>query len=96
MGEGGNQFTVKSVIPREEVEKCSVNFVELEPGNYVYGYHICKIEGVFLIVSKPVLVRLSCVVVCRFYPVHYFLVNVFDAGQVDFVGTHCIGGSDGF
>lgn len=39
MGEGGNLFTVKPVIPQDEVGKCSVNFVELEPGNYAYGYH---------------------------------------------------------
>ena len=58
MGEGGNQFTVKSVIPREEVEKCSVNFVELEPGNYAYGYHYHEAnEEVFYIISGTGMVR---------------------------------------
>jgi uncharacterized cupin superfamily protein len=58
MGEGGNHFTVKSVIPREDVEKCSVNFVELEPGNYAYGYHYHEAnEEVFYIISGTGMVR---------------------------------------
>lgn len=52
MGEGGNKFMVKAVIPREEVGKCSVNFIELEPGNYAYGYHYHEAnEEVFYIIS---------------------------------------------
>lgn len=38
-GEGKNKFTVKPVIPAEAVNKCSANFVEVEPGNTAYGYH---------------------------------------------------------
>ena len=30
----GNKFTVKTFIPEEEVSKCRVNFVEVDPGNY--------------------------------------------------------------
>jgi uncharacterized cupin superfamily protein len=58
MGEGGNQFIVKPVIPREEVVKCSVNFVELQPGNYAYGYHYHEAnEEVFYIISGTGIVR---------------------------------------
>lgn len=58
MGEGGNQFTVKPVIPREESSKCSVNFVELAPGNYAYGYHYHESnEEVFYIISGTGIVR---------------------------------------
>ena len=48
----GNEFTVKTVIPREEVTKCSVNFIEVEPGNQAYGYHYHEMnEEVFYIIS---------------------------------------------
>ena len=58
MGEGENQFTVKPVIPRDEVGKCSVSFVELEPGNYAYGYHYHEAnEEVFYIISGTGIVR---------------------------------------
>lgn len=58
MGEGGNQFTVKPVIPQNEVRKCNVNFVELAPGNYAYGYHYHEAnEEVFYIISGIGIVR---------------------------------------
>jgi uncharacterized cupin superfamily protein len=58
MGEGGNQFTVKPVIPSEESSKCNVNFVELGPGNYAYGYHYHEAnEEVFYIISGTGIVR---------------------------------------
>lgn len=58
MGEGGNRFSVKPVVPREEVGKCSVNFVELEPGNYAYGYHYHEAnEEVFYIISGTGTIR---------------------------------------
>ena len=58
MGESGNQFTVKPVISREEVRKCSVDFVELEPGNYAYGYHYHEAnEELFYIISGTGIVR---------------------------------------
>lgn len=58
LGEGGNQFTVKPVIAREEVGKCSVSFVELEPENYAYGYHYHEAnEEVFYIISGTGIVR---------------------------------------
>ena len=54
----GNQFTVKTIIPDEETGKCRANFVEVEPGNYAYGYHYHEAnEEVFYIVSGTGVVR---------------------------------------
>lgn len=54
----GNEFTVKTVIPDEEVTKCRVNFVELEPGNYAYGYHYHEAnEEIFYIISGVGVIR---------------------------------------
>ena len=36
-GEGENQFVVRQII--DDVDKCSANFVEVNPGKYAYGYH---------------------------------------------------------
>ena len=58
MGEGGNVFTVKPVIPRADVSKCRVNFIEVDPGNYAYGYHYHEMsEEVFYIISGVGIVR---------------------------------------
>ena len=58
MGEGGNQFTVKPIIPQQEVGKCNATFVELLPGNYAYGYHYHEAnEEVFYIISGTGIVR---------------------------------------
>ncbi|HPS12600.1 MAG TPA: cupin domain-containing protein [Prolixibacteraceae bacterium] len=58
MGEGGNHFTVKPVIPRDEATKCRVNFVEVEPGNFAYGYHYHEMsEEVFYIISGTGIVK---------------------------------------
>lgn len=58
MGEGSNQFMVKPVISGGEVEKCSVSFMELLPGNYAYGYHYHESnEEVFYIISGTGIVR---------------------------------------
>ena len=35
----GNEFIEKKIITDSEVTKCRANFVEIEPGNYAYGYH---------------------------------------------------------
>jgi len=54
----GNQFNVKTIIPAEETSKCRANFVEVEPGNYAYGYHYHEAnEEVFYIISGSGLVR---------------------------------------
>jgi len=54
----GNEFTVKSIIPDEELSKCRANFVELDPGNYAYGYHYHEAnEEVFYIISGRGVVR---------------------------------------
>lgn len=55
-GQGDNQFSVKPII--EDVDKCSANFVEVEPGKYAYGYHYHEEnEEVFYIISGEALVR---------------------------------------
>lgn len=56
--QNGNEFTVKPVTSREQVRKCNVNFVEVEPGNYAYGYHYHEMnEEVFYIISGTGIVR---------------------------------------
>jgi len=54
----GNQFNVKTIIPDQETSKCRANFVEIEPGNYAYGYHYHEAnEEVFYIISGSGVVR---------------------------------------
>ena len=54
----GNEFTVKTIIPDAEATKCRVNFLEVEPGNYAYGYHYHEAnEEVFYIISGTGIVR---------------------------------------
>jgi uncharacterized cupin superfamily protein len=48
----GTEFFVKAIIPPEEVSKIRANFVEVQPGNYAYGYHYHEAnEEVFYIIS---------------------------------------------
>ena len=55
---GENEFTVKTIIPENEITKCRANFVELEPGNFAYGYHYHEAnEEVFYIISGKGVVR---------------------------------------
>lgn len=55
---GTNEFTVKPIVPRAEAGKCTVNFVEVEPGNFAYGYHYHEMnEEVFYIISGVGIVR---------------------------------------
>lgn len=55
-GQGDNQFFVKPII--EDIDKCSANFVELNPGKYAYGYHYHEEnEEVFYIISGEALVK---------------------------------------
>ncbi|MCW3807112.1 cupin domain-containing protein [Plebeiibacterium marinum] len=54
----GNAFTVKTIIPDAETSKCRANFVEVEPGNYAYGYHYHEAnEEVFYFISGEGVVR---------------------------------------
>jgi uncharacterized cupin superfamily protein len=54
----GNEFTIKPVIPQEDVTKCRVNFVEVDPGNQAYGFHYHEMnEEVFYIISGTGIVR---------------------------------------
>ncbi len=53
-----NEFTVKTIIPDAECTKCRANFVEIEPGNYAYGYHYHEAnEEVFYIISGNGVIR---------------------------------------
>ena len=54
----GNEFTVKSVIPRADASKCRVSFVEVEPGNQAFSYHYHEMnEEVFYIISGIASIR---------------------------------------
>lgn len=54
----GNEFTEKKIITDSEISKCRVNFVEIEPGNYAYGYHYHEAnEEVFYFISGTGVVR---------------------------------------
>lgn len=54
----GNQFSVKCVIPQDPSNKCRADFVEVEPGNYAYGFHYHEEnEEVFFIISGEALVK---------------------------------------
>lgn len=53
---GNAQFTVKQII--NNVDKCSINFVEIEPGNFAYSYHYHEEnEEAFYIISGEALVK---------------------------------------
>lgn len=55
---GENQFTIKPVVGRADATKCSVNFIEVEPGNQAFGYHYHEMnEEVFYIISGTGIVR---------------------------------------
>lgn len=54
----GNEFNVKTIIPRDEVTKCRANFVEVDPGNFAYGFHYHEAnEEIFYIISGSGIVR---------------------------------------
>ena len=56
--QNGNSFTVKNIIPQEMTDKCSANFVEVEPGNFAYGYHYHEEnEEIFYIISGEASVK---------------------------------------
>jgi len=54
----GNEFTEKKIITDTEIGKSRANFVEIEPGNYAYGYHYHEAnEEVFYFISGNGIVR---------------------------------------
>ena len=56
--QNGNTFSVKQIIANDIVDKCSANFVEVEPGNYAYGYHYHEDnEEVFYIIKGKAIVK---------------------------------------
>jgi uncharacterized cupin superfamily protein len=58
ISQNGNEFTVKTIIPDDEAKQCKVNFVEVEPGNFAYGYHYHEMnEEVFYIISGTGIIR---------------------------------------
>lgn len=58
ISQGGNSFAVKSVIEEADTGKCAANFVEVEPGQFAYGYHYHEVnEEVFYIIRGHAVVR---------------------------------------
>ena len=58
ISQGGNEFTVKPIVEQADVDQCRVNFVEVEPGSFAYGYHYHETdEEVFYIISGTGIVR---------------------------------------
>ena len=58
ISQGGNEFTVKPIVEQTDVDQCRVNFVEVEPSNFAYGYHYHETdEEVFYIISGTGIVR---------------------------------------
>lgn len=58
--QNGNKFTVKPIITNEEGDQYTINFVEVEPNNYAYGYHWHEMnEEAFYIISGTGIVRIS-------------------------------------
>jgi len=54
----GNSFSVKNIIPQELTDKSTANFVEVDPGNYAYGYHYHEEnEEIFYIISGEASVK---------------------------------------
>ena len=58
ISQDGNEFTVKPIVAQADVNQCRVNFVEVEPGSFAYGYHYhVTDEEVFYIISGTGIVR---------------------------------------
>ena len=55
-GQGRNTYAVKTII--DDISKCSANFVEVDPGNFAYGYHFHENnEEVFYIIKGEASVK---------------------------------------
>ena len=49
---------MKPIVEQADVDQCRVNFVEVEPGSFAYGYHYHETdEEVFYIISGTGIVR---------------------------------------
>jgi uncharacterized cupin superfamily protein len=58
ISQDGNEFTVKPIVAQADVNQCRMNFVEVEPGSFAYGYHYHETdEEVFYIISGTGIVR---------------------------------------
>jgi len=58
MSGDGNEFTVKDIIARTDAKQCRASFVEVEPGNYAYGYHYHEMdEEIFYVINGTGIVR---------------------------------------
>lgn len=58
MGSDGNVFTYKSVLSSKDGGPCRIGFVEVDPGNYAFGYHYHEIDvEAFYIISGTGIVR---------------------------------------
>lgn len=56
--QNGNEFIVKYVFPTTEAKQCNLSVVEVEPGNYAWGYHYHEMnEEVFYIISGKGTIR---------------------------------------
>ncbi|MCD8063380.1 cupin domain-containing protein [Akkermansia sp.] len=54
----GNSFAVKPIIEETDAGKCSASFVEVEPGQFAYGYHYHEVnEEIFYIIRGHAVVR---------------------------------------
>jgi len=53
-----NTFTVKPVVASQDANQCSIAFIEVDPGNYAFGYHYHEMnEEAFYIISGQGIVR---------------------------------------
>ncbi len=78
----GNVFSVKAIS--ETLHKCSLNVVELQPGNQAYGYHYHDVnEEIFYIVSGQGIVETNDGV----FPIKQGDVLVFPTGKE---GAHVV------
>ncbi len=54
----GNKFTIKAATDAEVLGKCTASFIEVEPGNYAFGYHYHEVnEEIFCIISGEGAIR---------------------------------------
>lgn len=59
MATHGAEFTVKAIVPQNEISTLHANFVEVEPGHFAYSYHWHEEnEEVFYVISGTAAVQL--------------------------------------
>jgi quercetin dioxygenase-like cupin family protein len=58
MGQNGNHFIYKPLIPHIEAKQCMAGFVEVKPGNFAFSYHYHEFnEEIFYIISGKGIVK---------------------------------------